>query len=109
MDPRLEHIVDTEVQFRAINQRLRDGMRAVADGAELIDFVCECGHRDCTASVSLTLPEYDAVRQSPERFAIRAGHQIEAAESVVDRRDCYWVIAKQGEGSAYARERDPRR
>jgi hypothetical protein len=42
---------------------------------DLWDFTCECGARDCRVSVSLTLAEYEALREARQRV-LAAGHEV---------------------------------
>jgi len=62
---------------RRANRLLRDAVRAHEAGAP-IEFFCECGSFDCTDTVPLTCPEYDARREL--RGAITArGHTTSGA------------------------------
>jgi hypothetical protein len=37
-------------------------------------FACECGAPECSASVDLELPEYEAITVDPDRCVLAAGH-----------------------------------
>ena len=93
---RQRRIADNEESFRAINERLADGLRRVDHLPELLDFVCECGSRGCEARVSLSLPEYEAVRDDARSFAVLPGHVYEEAERVVTGNERYEVVRKTG-------------
>lgn len=85
-------VIRTEGLFRETNERLsRFYSEFPADSRE---FICECGNRGCTQGIVLTSAEYDAVRGYPTRFAIAAGHEIEAIERVVAVHERFSVVEK---------------
>jgi hypothetical protein len=45
---------------------------------DLWDFTCECGASDCRVSVSLTLDEYEALREGGEPV-LAGGHEVQRA------------------------------
>ena len=53
-DWRQKRIARNETSFRDINERLEEGLRQVRDTPELVEFICECGQRDCEELVCLT-------------------------------------------------------
>jgi formate-nitrite transporter family protein len=93
-DARAERIAENEARFRDINERLRGDLQPVADEAEAVRFVCECGNASCREGVALVLSDYRAVRLHPRRFAVVPGHEIADLEAVVERHDDYLVIEK---------------
>ena len=103
-----QRITENEIRFREINERLRDSLVDVVAADEILEFVCECGNGTCTAPVRLTLDEYEAVRQDARHFAVLAGHERPEAETVVERRDRYSVVEKQGPTVPIVRAHDPR-
>ena len=109
MPDRRRRIAENEVRFREINERMRESLAGVIPGDELLPFVCECGNGACTAPVSLTLAEYDAVRADARHFAVLAGHEIPDVETVVETSERFTVVEKQGPTVAIAEARDPRR
>ncbi len=96
-----------EATFRDVNETLRAGKR-LADASERFPFRCECGVLGCNQLVELSLPEYEAVRREPTHFFIVDGHEITETEHVVERRERYTVVEKEGAGAEVAVERDPR-
>ena len=95
-----------EATFRRVNE----GMEAGQDPDGLLTFVCECGRLGCNKLVSLTRPEYEAVRANPRRFAVIDGHEIPEVEDVVERFERYIVVEKRGDPEAEVVEHtDPRR
>jgi hypothetical protein len=98
-----------QVLFREINERIRE--IGDADGvpvAEPWDFLCECAAQSCKEIVSITVGEYEAIRRSPTRFPVRAGHEVSGVEVVVERKERYVVVEKFDEAADIARANDPR-
>ena len=93
---REERIARNEARFRDINERLEQGMRQVRHAPELLEFVCECGDRDCDALVPLTFAEYEDVRRDSRHFAVRPGHVIPDTERVIATGERFQVIEKFG-------------
>jgi len=105
-EPRfVERAASAEVNGRRVNEAIERGTEA-AQGAV---FVCECGNLGCTATVELTIADYEAVRSSFDRFLVIPGHEIESVEDVVERHDGYLVVVKrQGQAVAIAALTDDR-
>jgi len=97
LGPREERIARNEARFRDINERLEHGMRHVRHRPDLLEFVCECGDRQCEALVSLTFAEYEDVRRDSRHFAVRPGHVFPDTERVIATGDRFHVIEKFGE------------
>jgi hypothetical protein len=94
-----------EINGRRVNEAIERGTES-ARGAV---FVCECGNLGCTATVELTIAEYELVRSSFDRFLVIPGHEIESVEDVVERHDRYLVVAKRdGQAVAMAAVTDDR-
>jgi hypothetical protein len=98
-----------EALFREVNERIEDVQAGFA-AQERTDFLCECGNDDCTQPISLTLAEYEQVRQRPKHFVVVPGHDVVDVERVVERTDRYAVVEKlPGAPAKIALERDPRK
>ncbi len=80
-----------EVNGRRVNEAIERG----TESASAAVFVCECGNLGCTATVELTIAEYEEVRTGFVRFLVIPGHEIESVEDVVERHDGYLVVAKR--------------
>lgn len=103
---RKDRLARNEALFREVNERVQEvGERA---GLDMIEFVCECGHADCTAAVSLTESEYERIRSDSVLFAVLPGHAIPDIEDVVSESDRFQVVRKHEEEQAIARATDPR-
>ena len=107
-DARTERIARNEASFRDINERLEQGLRQVPHTPEPLEFVCECGSRNCEAHIRLTFAEYEEVRRDSRHFAVVPGHVAPDAERVVATHDRFEVVEKFGEAVALADEADQR-
>ncbi len=95
--------------FREINERIRE---LNADGGppsnERWDFLCECASTDCSDVISLTHPEYEAIRRIPTHFPVKPGHVVPDVERVLESNDRYAVVEKFGEAGRVAVQMDSR-
>jgi hypothetical protein len=107
---REDRIVRNEALFRSVNERVRELVGDLDSGGkpEAVAFVCECGAGSCTASVGLTIPEYEHVRADPMTFFVVSGHEIPEVERIVERRGAYDIVRKHDEEAQIAIETDPR-
>jgi hypothetical protein len=76
-------------------------------GQETVEFLCECADPGCSASLSVPVSVYEAVREHPRRFVLVPGHQREG-EQVVAEDSGYVVVEKLGETGEVAEDTDPR-
>ena len=100
-----------EALFRDVNERVReiDERQAVATGPDTRwDFLCECGHADCTQPVSLTLEEYERARANSFTFVLAPGHERPEIERVVEANERFVLAEKHPEERTVALETDPR-
>ena len=97
-----------EALFREVNERIEDVQEGFT-GQGRVDFLCECGSEDCTQPISLTLAEYEQIRQHPKHFVVVPGHDVVDVERVVEQTDRYAVVEKlPGAPAKIAVKRDPR-
>jgi hypothetical protein len=101
-------IAENQSRFREANERIEvaaENMGIV--GA--IPFICECSREGCVEIASLTLDEYEEIRQHPRRFFCVLGHEDVAEETgagtEVSRNDRYVVVDKVGVAGEIAKER----
>ena len=97
MDTREERSAKNEALLREVNDRIEEiGKRLqVLPDSELLDFRCECGRPSCDDFISLTVPEYEHVREEVDRFAVVSGHEDPEIERVVERAERYVVVDKR--------------
>ena len=70
----------------------------------LVGVVCECPNLDCTASIELTVAEYEDVRFHADRFAIAPEHDVPQLEMVVAKNEYYWAVERSGKAADAATE-----
>jgi hypothetical protein len=103
MDSRDERIAKNEALFRAANRELEQATEdAGGDGA--LEVLCECGQEGCSSLIRLTVGEYDGVHSQDDRFVVVPGHENPTIETVVERREAYFVVDKFGEAEEIAEE-----
>lgn len=93
--------------FREVNERIEDVAR-LHGADDALDFLCECGRRDCLAAIGLSREEYESVRAEPDRFLVAPGHEEPDIERVVSETERFFVVEKTGEAGAFAEASDPR-
>jgi hypothetical protein len=72
-------------------------------------YVCECSDPLCRDRISLTRPEYEAVRGYPTRFAIATDHENPEVDQLVSEGGRFTVVQKiAGSAARIARETDRR-
>ena len=106
-DQRRKHqIARNEALFREVNERVDE----VSGGrsTEMTEFLCECGHADCTQAIALRDAEYEHVRSDPLLFAIVPGHEIADVEDLLDSNERFSIVRKHADEGVIARRTDPR-
>jgi len=105
---RARRVGEHEALFRSVNEQVRDlNQTFLVQGT--LRIVCECGEQSCIDQIELMPGEYEAVRSDSALFAVKPGHEVEDVETVVERKDGYWVVRKApGAPQRIARETDPR-
>jgi hypothetical protein len=106
-EERQERLAKNESLFRTLNENI-GGIASNLRGREPFEFICECSTSDCFERLSLTLPEYERVRQDGTHFLLADGHQDIEIEQVIARYDQYVVVEKDGVAGLIAEDDDPR-
>jgi hypothetical protein len=82
---------------QAVHRGLNDEAAARRNYSALFEeYVCECSHKTCTSSVSLTPEEYDEFRRGANWFIVAPGHASSRDERVVAETARYQVVEKIG-------------
>jgi hypothetical protein len=107
-------VASNEGLLRDVNDRIEEVTQRLGPGdeeaeAEEADFLCECGHANCTESVHLTIREYEDVRRDETMFVVFPGHEDRDVEDVVAHYERYVVVQKHPEEASIAEETDPNR
>lgn len=109
MDERARRVGLNEALFRTVNDEVRDVNKRFSVVAQPMSVVCECERTDCYERLELRLEEYERVRSDPTLFFVKPRHDAPDVESVVERREGYWVVRKHEGGPAeLARRTDER-
>jgi hypothetical protein len=100
---------EKQARVRDANESAAMTLAAMRDGDGLSWFACECGDRACESAISLTLAEYESVREYATRFAIARDHENPESELVITETERFAVIEAVGpEAAKLARLSDPR-
>ena len=108
IDERAARIASNEVRFREINETLASGLRRLPTRPESPSFICECGNRDCSEMVSVSLDEYASVRADARHFLLVPGHELPEFERVIGDDVRYAVVEKFEETVPIVEATDPR-
>ncbi len=84
------------------------GIPSNLGGDDTYEFICECATSGCFERITLTLPEYERVRDDGTHFLVVAGHEDIEIEQVIAVRETYVVVEKDGVAGLVAEAQDPR-
>lgn len=104
---RMQRIALNEDAFRKVNEAIRRAAEGVPS-EEPIDFVCECGNKECKETITVSPSHYQVARKDPACFIILPAHAISDAEEVIKKRDNHWIVKKTGFAKELAEELDNR-
>lgn len=92
--------------FREVNERVALLNEMFEELTPYGSWACECASVDCLERIPMTLGEYEALRESPIRFAVlpSEAHVIPEVEHVVEKTERYWVVEKTGTAGEMAAE-----
>lgn len=96
-----------ESRFREANEKLERTVVKLSITESRTPYFCECDDPRCTAIITLSIREYEAVRSKPTRFVITPGHDAEP-DRVVEQHEGFHVIEKTGKEAELVEEQDPR-
>jgi hypothetical protein len=101
-------LAKNEVLFRDVNERVREISEDTWSTSEPVEFLCECVLTECLERVSLTLTEYEEVRENPSHFVLLPGHERLDIEFVVAAGEGHVVVEKNDETKPLVVDEDPR-
>ena len=90
-----ERAARNDAVFREANEHIREA--AIRhEVRDRIPFLCECADERCKEIVRVSLAEYEAVRNHPERFLTAPDHHLAFADSVrrVEQHEGYDVVER---------------
>jgi hypothetical protein len=109
MDERQRRVGRNEALIRQVNEELEALDQFTRITERTVGIVCECGDLLCQERLDVPVATYERARSESELFLVVPGHEIPAAEDVVERSDRYTIVRKHEGGPAeLARETDPR-
>ena len=100
-------LAENEAWFRSLNENI-EGIASTLGDDTPYEFICECSASSCLERISLTIGQYEDVRQEGAHFLVVPGHENLEVERVVAVGDGYLVVEKLGIAGAVARSEDPR-
>ena len=107
-DERALRLAQNEGIMRQVNERIDEIAQSLGGPDHLYEFICECSRLDCVQRISLTIAEYERVREQGDHFALLPGHETLDVERVIERNERFWTVEKTGVAGAAARELDRR-
>jgi hypothetical protein len=106
-EDRQERLAKNESLFRDLNENISD-LASTLGGTAPFEFICECSTSGCYERLSLTLAEYERVRQDGTHFLLADGHEDIEIEQVVSDHGTFVVVEKDGVAGLVADDDDPR-
>ena len=108
-DERARRVGLNESLFRHVNEQIEELNRSFGGDLPTLTVICECADGDCTERIELPIRDYEHVREDSLSYIVVPGHEAAEFESVVESRDGWFVVRKQGEAATrLADETDPR-
>ena len=101
--------VRNETRSRDVNESIEAATDILGAESATDTYLCECGDAECRDPISLSRPEYEAVRAQATWFAIAVNHENPELDRVVEENDRFTVVEKWlREAASIARCTDPR-
>src|SRR5256885_11517486 len=90
---RKERLARNEAVFREVNERIEKLTRDEEwlGQSESLEGLCECGNRDCSELLKLSISHYERVRQGPTHFLAVPGPLIPENQEVIATGRSYQV------------------
>ena len=111
MDERERRLGLNEAMFREVNERVEDLNRATSGSLTgSFEIICECGNTACLERITVPVSDYERARSNPLHFLLCVGHEDPLVERVIENRDTFVIVEKEGvEVEQVAEATDPRR
>jgi hypothetical protein len=90
--------------FRAINEELRGGTRAL--DPENFIVACECADPGCVETLEVDVEQYAQIRADPTHFIVLPGHVYPEVEDVIEQDARFQIVEKTGEAARVAASSD---
>ena len=103
-----KRVARNEARFRALNQQTRAAVTALSERPpENCTIMCECAMLDCEQMITMSVADYQRVREVSNHFIVRPDHVIVSAERAIEYHEDWWMVEKIGAGARVAAELDP--
>ena len=89
---------DVQALFREVNERVRECNSRSGRSIRVTDFVCECADPECSERLTLSLAAFERIREQPERFVVRSGHEQAGRARVVEEHEGLVVVERMRDG-----------
>ena len=86
--------VTRAVQTEEFFAQLNDSLIASNKNAGWSHFICECSNPLCEEAIDMTAGTLEKIHSFPGYYVLRAGHEVDAVETVVDRADDLVIVKK---------------
>ena len=105
-----QRVAENEARVRKVNEEIEAAVERLQPDLSLIPFICECGHLECVVILRLSLADYNAVRKDARWFICSPSHELTQArhERVIETRDGYVIVEKQGDAAKVVEYLNPR-
>ena len=108
MTDREARIAKNEAIVREINEGIEEAKASRTPEGDA-PMMCECGNLDCELLITITVSEYEDVRQNARRFVVVKDHVIPDVERVVAETERFDVVEKvEGTSAEIAEASNPR-
>ena len=99
-----------EVRSRSTNEWIKAAHESFGEGNDMDRYLCECSDPSCANTVTLTRPEYEALRADGLTFAVMLHHENPEIDALIAEYARYSIVAKlPGTPASIAYASDPRR
>jgi hypothetical protein len=92
--------IEIQQAIRSANERLGVLAAAIVPVGFLVSFICECADEACVGRVDMNVGEYSEIHLDRDRYSILRDHQTIEGENLVERRELYDIVSKDGSPSA---------
>jgi hypothetical protein len=106
-EAREERLAKNEATFRVLNENIQN-IASTLGGDAPFEFICECATTGCFERLTLTLQEYERIREDGAHFLLAPGHEDIEVEQVIAHRADYVIVEKDGVAGLIAHEENPR-
>jgi hypothetical protein len=78
--------------YREVNMRIRE-VAGTFSGDGPVEFVCECGRRDCRATIALTESQWDSLASEGDFMLLTTAHRAAADGGRIIAENARYVLA----------------